>query len=616
MSKRKEAAAEETFPNTPARGGSTALVDHSRPIVEGNIVRVYGHRFDKRKFNNMFAIELWCFLHEVTHELGGLGKFGHFKNAVDLWFNAPESKKHFDWHPWAIEMAEEACKNNYLAVAGCASSGKTDFAAIWAIINWLALPLETMVLVTSTSLKDSRKRIWGSVREYFMARPGLPGKLVDSYGLIRLEDPTGEYSGSDKCGIALIAAEKKMEKDAVGKLIGFKNSRVILIADELPELSEAILEAAYGNLSRNPFFQLIGLGNPNSHYDAFGSFARPKKGWASISSEDRRWETDRGICLRFDGKYSPNIMAGETIYPYLLTQDRYDNDARLFGENSATFWRMIRGFWSPTGTSEGVYTESEIIQYKADESTVWYGEPIPVAALDPSFTNGGDRSAAVFGHYGKNKDGLWTLNYDSVEFLREDITDKNTPRTFQIARQFVDLCLTKGVDPKNVAMDVSGGGGPFADVLTSMWSNQFYRVNFAGKASDQPISVFDQTKSCDRYANRVTEIWFSGKELIRTGQLKGVFFTLAKEMCARLYISEKSSTSKVRVEPKPLMKARTGESPDIADAAFILLDLCRARLGMSSVDVAGDKPAKKPHSWRDFVRKYDVAARAGRIMQR
>lgn len=953
MSKRK-APPEEVFPETPSTDVTELVVDHTKPLIRGDVVCVYGHKFPRKTFNNMFAIELWCFLHEITPELGGLGKFGHFKNAVDLWFNAPESKKKFDWHPWAIEMAQAACDNNYLAIAGCASSGKclrgntyvllhdgskkqakdivvgdrlmgddstprtvlstntgrsnmvrivpsrgepwecnddhvlclkrtwsgkssrkrvgeiveisvkdylnkkgpafwarhkqysvgvdfpeqplefdphiyglwlgdgttdntaltahsseeqvtqfwcdyfsslgytvvnqqhadrcpvwrpktgagaganpflnfvrrstvygkkrirreylinsrenrlkllagiidtdghaagtffevsssndgltedivflarslgfgvtctkrlvscngkkfptnrinirgnveeiptlrkkcdkkklrlnsnctgfkieqlgegdwcgftldgngrfllgdftvthnTDFGAIWAIINWLALPLETMVLVTSTSLKDSRKRIWGSIREYFMARPGLPGKLVDSYGLIRLDDPTGEYAGSDKCGITLIAAEKKQEKDAVGKLIGFKNSRVILIADELPELSEAILEAAYGNLSRNPYFQLIGLGNPNSHYDAFGAFARPKDGWASVSTESRRWATDRGLCIRFDGKYSPNIMAGETVYPYLLTQERYDNDARLFGENSATFWRMVRGFWSPTGTSEGVYTEAEIIQYQADQEAVWYGDVIQVAALDPSFTNGGDRSAAMFGQYGRNRDGLYTLCFSEVVLLKEDVTDKNTPRTFQIARQFVDLCTERGIDPKHAALDVSGGGAPFADVLTSMWSNQFYRVNFAGKASETPVSVFDSTRSCDRYANRVTEIWFAGKELLRTGQIKGVFDALAKEMCARLYISEKSSTSKVRVEPKPLMRARTGESPDIADAAFILLDLCRVKLGMASAAVAGDKKPRPQQSWKNLARRFDVAARAGRILRR
>lgn len=946
-------SAEAPFPLVP-KPHLSGSIDHGKPLLEGKIVRVYGHKFPHNKFNNMFAIELWCFLHGITPEQGGLGKFGHFKNAVDLWFNVPESKKHFDWHPWALEMAQFACENNYLAIAGCASSGKclgkstkvlmfdgsiklapdivvgdllmgddstprrvlstntgrsnmvrivpkrgqswecnddhilclkrtwsgessqkrvgeitelsvkdylnkkgpafrarhrqysvgvefpeqpvefdpqiyglwlgdgttkeptltahdsevevtnfwcsyfndqgypvsnqrysgscpawrvnrklghsenyfsnfirgsvvggkkrirreylinsrenrlkllagiidtdghasdsyfevscsndglaeditflarslgfgttcvkrmtscngkkfpsnrinicgnveeiptlrkkcklktlrmnsnctgfdvvqlgegdwcgftldgngrfllddftvthnTDFGAIWAIINWLASPLETMVLVTSTSLKDSRKRIWGSIREYFMARPGLPGKLVDSYGQIRLSDPSGEFAGSDRCGISLVAAEKKMEKEAVGKLIGFKNSRVLLIADELPEISEAILEAAYGNLSRNPFFQLIGLGNPNSLYDAFGTFARPKAGWNSISAESHTWETDRGMCLRFDGKYSPNIMAGQTVYPYLLTQDRYDDDARLFGENSATFWRMIRGFWSPTGSSEGVYTESEIVQYRAEDKAIWLGDTLQVAALDPSFTNGGDRTAAIFGTYGKNTDGLMTLQFNELILIREDVTDKSTPRTFQIAKQFVDLCEKRGVLPKHAALDVSGGGGPFADVVTSLWSNQFHRVNFAGKASENPISVFDQTKSCDRYANRVTEIWFSGKELLRTGQLKGVFPELAKEMCARLYTTEKSGTAKVRVEPKPIMKARTGESPDIADAAFILLDLCRDRLQMSSVAYAGDRQEVKNKGWKFLARKYDLVSRGHRQLRR
>jgi hypothetical protein len=614
MSKRKAKETSEIFPTAPA-ATAPGTVDHNIPIVDAEVVRVYGHKFPRKAFTNMFAVELWCFLHEVKPEDGGLGKFGHFRNAVDLWFNCPESKKQFEWHPWAIEMAQAACEHNYLAIAGCASSGKTDFAAIWAIINWLASPLNTMVIVTSTSLKDSRKRIWGSVREYFMARPGLPGKLVDSYGLIRLADPTGQYPASDKCGITLVAAEQKSDKEAVGKLIGFKNSRVLLIADELPELSESILEAAYGNLSRNPYFQLIGLGNPNSHYDAFGAFSRPKAGWASVSAESRRWDTDRGICIRFDGKYSPNILAGETLYPYLLTQERYENDSRLFGENSATFWRMIRGFWSPTGNSEGIYTEAEISQYGADQRAVWMEEPVTVAALDPAFTNGGDRCAAIFGKYGRNLDGLMTLCYDDVVTLKEDVTDKKNPRTFQIVNQFVSLCQARGIEPEHVALDVSGGGSPFADVLTALWSNKPYRVTFAGRASDSPVSIFDSTRSCDRYANRVTEIWFSGKELIRTGQLKGIFFELGKEMCARLYTSEKSSTAKVRAEPKPLMKARTGESPDIADAAFILLDLCRARLGMATVDSAGDKPARNINSWKNFIRRYDVAGRANRVLR-
>ena len=272
--------------------------------------------------------------------------------------------------------------------------------------------------------------------------------------------------------------------------------------------------------------------------------------------------------------------------------------------------------WSPTGNSEGIYTEAEILQARAEDPAVWQGEVTLVAALDPSFTNGGDRSAAVFGKLGRNLDGLLTLSFDNVYYLKEDITDKSTPRTFQIAKQFIALCEKKGVTAKNAALDVSGGGAPFADVLTSLWSNQFHRVNFAGKASDMPISTFDQTLSSDRYANRVTELWFSGKELLRTGQLKGIFPELAKEMCARLYISEKSGTAKVRAEPKPQMKARIGASPDVADAAFILVDLCRSKLGLSSAAVAGNAKDRKFIPWKERFRRLDVTGRAGRFIRR
>jgi hypothetical protein len=109
-------------------------------------------------------------------EKGGELPEYHFKRIVSaLW--PEDGPKPFVWHPWAERMLEASCRNKYLAVAGCASSGKTDYFAIWAIVNFIVAPYDTMVLVTSTTLKDSRKRIWGSIRDYWQAAPALPGKL-------------------------------------------------------------------------------------------------------------------------------------------------------------------------------------------------------------------------------------------------------------------------------------------------------------------------------------------------------------------------------------------------------------------------------------------------------
>jgi len=85
-------------------------------------------------------IELYCFRHGRTVEEGGLGKAGHFRNIVNVLWH-PNSPKPWTWHPWAEQMLDGACRSNYLAVAGCASSGKTDFFAVWSIVNWLCAPM-------------------------------------------------------------------------------------------------------------------------------------------------------------------------------------------------------------------------------------------------------------------------------------------------------------------------------------------------------------------------------------------------------------------------------------------------------------------------------------------
>jgi len=530
----------------------------------------------------------------------------HFKNIVNMLWGKDNKSKHFVWHPWAEKMIEAACHNRYVAVGGCASSSKTDTYALWAIVNFVCYPHGTMVLVTSTSMKESRKRIWGSIRDYWNAVPGLPGKLVDSMGLIRYE--VNGKSMSDKCGISLVAGEKKREKEAVGKMIGMKNERVIVVADELSELAESLLEVALpgGNLTSNPYCQLIGLSNPASYFDPFGRLWEPKDGWASITIEDEEWETKHGVGLHFDGLKSPNIIEGRTIYPFLPTQEKVDAArAETGGENTLRFWRMYRGWVAPKGNEDAIYAEADIIKFRAHEKPIWGDQPLTrVAALDPAFTNGGDRSILYFGWVGMTADGMKCLCLDKHEHLTEDMTDKTTPRTFQIAEKFKRRCQEEGVLPKHAAFDGTGAGGPFGDVVSRIWSNEVLRVQFGGAPSDLPVSISDPTPAKQRYSKRVSEIWFGAKELMQTGQLKGVSPDLVKELTSRRYSTNKGSGDvKLEVEKKEDMKARTGISPDIGDAAGLLCELCRQRLGFAAKQVTAEGRPVRQVSWNDKARQ-------------
>lgn len=569
-------------------------------------VTVYGREFPEDI--TLVTLELSC-LNDPPPQ--SPGKLFHFKRVVDLLWNHPDSKMPIEWTPWLERMIEAAFEHKYLAVAGCASSGKSQAYALWAIVNFLMKPWATLVIVTSTSLKESRKRIWGAITDLWRAVPGLPGKLVDSVGMIRMDDGTDTKYG-DRCGIALVAAERKKEREAVGKLVGIKQQRVIFIADELPELGESILEAAYTNLSNNPYFQLIGIGNPASYYDPFGQFATPKDGWGSITVEDEEWETERGHCLHFDAHKSPNIVAGHVMYPWMITPSNLAESASKLGENSPGYWRMYRGFWCPTGSDSSIYSESDIIKYGADQRVQWIDKPTKVAALDPSFSANGDRSILYFGFVGKDTTGRRVICLDHYEELREDVTNKDEPRAFQIARQFKDKCEAWGVTSQNAAYDASGGGAPFGDVVDALWSRNVLRVQFGGKASERPVSLTDRVPGHERYANRVSELWWTGKELIRNKQLFGISRELVREMTERQYTTEKGLSMRIRVETKSDMKVRIGKSPDISDAAFILIELCRTRHSLTAIDKLPIDPFQPETSYKKWFKKVDLVKKSGK----
>lgn len=561
-------------------------------------------------------IELYCYLHNRTIEEGGLGRAGHFQKAVELIWGKHNKKKHCVIHPWWERMNEAACRDEilvsgekrqqrYLGISGCGASGKSDYGAVKSLIDWMADPVNTLVLCTSTDLKASKLRVWGRIMSYFEAIPKdiAPGVLVASQGVIVTTNDNGKRL-SDESGISLIAGDKRKEREAIGKMIGAHNKRVLFVADELPELSEALLEAAYSNLATNPFFQMIGLGNFKSRYDPFGQFVQPKAGWDSLTIDDEEWETDRGVCIRLDGFKSPNLVEEKDIWPIYgrkqLTAHRKD-----LGENSAGFYRMCRSFESPIGLDNAIYSEADLLAGDAYGKATWLTKPTRVSSLDPSFTNGGDRAVQWFGSYGISKDGVATLCLDSYVLLREDVRKKTETRDFQIARQFKENCIANGVAPKHAGLDATGAGSPFLSIVREQWSHEVLGVDFSGAPSELPVSVDNARTAKQAYDRKVSELWYVGKEFLKYGQLKGVTQELAREMKARTYENVKGAEGlKVRVEPKDKMKERLLFSPDMADSAFVLLHLCRERLGAVPGGI-GRGIAGSRHKFNELARKAD-----------
>lgn len=586
---------------------------------------LYGINFDPRISDLEIALFMFRERLETTLKnpnatfVGNRGPEWFFKQiALMLWpeESTPDQPISFKWHPWAEKMIFEACRNPYLAIAGCSGLGKSEVMAIWPIINYIADPINTLCMVTSTTVASSKQRIWGKIIKYWfpLQKLGFPGKLIESLHVIRFMDANGESPFGDTSGITMVPAEKQQEKNAMGKLIGIHPVKLIFVADELSELSPAITEAVFYNLSRGcKQLQFTGISNPKSYFDTFGEFAKPKAGWASITVDDDEWETDRGKCIHFDSLKNPNIVSGQELYSWMDTQEDIDKEMEIHGGKSSNFWRMFRGFWSPSGVIDQIYTEVEIINSKADESAVWLdNQKTRVSFLDPSFTNGGDRTISFFGTFGTNTEGHKCLEFDPYipekMLFHEDITNKKFTRTQQCIMWWKQRCEEEGVLPIHAGYDATGAGGPFGDVVSLIWSPKVLGVNFGSKASDTAVSAYDPTPACERYVNRVTEIWFSAKEYIRSGQIKGISPELMQEMTWRTKEDDKGSVNlRIRITSKSKMKSETGKSCDIADAAFGVLDICRQRLDFDSGMAARKNNPNHPPSegWKAQFQKFN-----------
>lgn len=528
--------------------------------------------------------------------------------ANSLWNKDPDDKR-FARHKWSYEVIHALCHEKYLAVGGSASSGKSYTCAGWAIVNWLCDPANTIVLMTSTDIKGSMKRIFGAVMRLIEKVPDPPCKIVESLGIIKYYDGKTAHQTA---GLQIVTADKN--SDRVGKLVGIKANRVFLIADELGELTDNIRQAALGNLAKNPYFQFVGLSNPASRFDPFGIFAVPKNGWDSVNVEtDDTWRmANGGLYIRLDAERSPNIDQSPSplwetgvFYPYLPSQDSLDADLEALGATpeearvSRGYMRFNRAIFFDSEDSDTVYSESHFMRNRATEK-VSVLNPTLVAGCDPSFSAGGDKTVVVLVEEGFDNYGQHIVQYKDMAVLHVDATDKANPFSLQLAEKIRGVCKKWNVSPENFAIDATGAGGMVADMLSLQWgTNIFLRVQFGGAASDKRIKNDSRTVGKDRYVNRATELHMIGLQFLTGHQLKNVPPVIIEQLCKRKLLDPVKGPNgpRFQIEPKKNFRQRIGKSPDEADAFLVAIECARERRLFVPLDPPQGSEKKNIATW-------------------
>ena len=546
----------------------------------------------KHKYNLAFSVqlnevelELYAFRIRHCPSRGGLGAYRHFRNAANLLW--PK----LSWNPWLERAIRSLCENQWVVWAGCGASGKTFAAGLFSMVYFLASPLHTSILLTSTTAKMIRKRAWPVVQELFRTcKGGYPAHMVDSKTTLQA------IRGDDKHAIFAIPVLDGSTSKAVANIQGIRSPRTMVVVDEATDTPEAAFEACSNLQKGTKEFKFLAIGNPHSPFDQHGRCAEPEDGWGSVSIEDEEWKTRRGVLIRFDGMKSPNVLEGKTIYPYLINQSQIDQAIKYDGMDSPAFWKYTRGMWAPDGVCKTVLSESLVQKYRALEPASFVKTSIPVAGLDPAF-NGGARCMLQLARYGDFENGkMGVLLGDSKE-IKINANDPE-PVHFQIAKEVSRICKEAKVQPQHLAVDATGEGGGLCDILAKTWNPHIQRVEFGGRASDKPVSPEDHRKSCDVYANKVTELWFSVRQWVINEQLRGISTDAAMEFCARLFDDEKRMTI---VERKAVMKTRTGKSPDCADAVTLVVEMARRLGGAATSRSRNDGPSQ----WDQIAKDYD-----------
>jgi hypothetical protein len=560
------------------------------------LTRTYNQKWPEG--TEQLSVELVCGRHKLPPERGGLGPYRHNKNAINMiWGNVYKQNL---WHPWMIERIRSLSNYTVNVWTGAASCGKTWDAGLFAFLFWLQKPDKTSVILTSTTGKMVRRRIWPVIQMLYNDVEGLPGNLVDSKTTLQTR------KGDDKSGIYALAVRDGPTSKAVADIQGLHNERMFLVIDEGTDAPEAIMSVIPNLRKGCKDFRILIIGNAASHIDPHGKCCEPKDGWESITVDDESWETkgvteweiEPGICLHFDGMKSPNVKAGEDKWPFLLTNKDLTRALALPGaETTVGFWKYTRGFWTPDGVCRTVLSESMITKHKARGHAFIFNTSSRMGAgLDPGF--GGDKCVLRtfrLGDIGNDRLGMQLVHTYYIPIS----ASAKEPVHYQIVRICKEICLRDGIDPSCFGLDVTGEGGGLGDIFCREWSDHIIKVEFGGSPSDLPASEEDARPCSDVYDRRVTELAFSIRNFVINEQLKGLSDIEVKQLCAREFDDKKR---KISIEPKDICKPKIGGSPDEMDALAVAVEVAR-RLGVTPGGGGSEHVARR--DTLSILRKYD-----------
>jgi len=409
-------------------------------------------------------------------------------------------------NPWEKqeEILRSVAEYRRTAVRSCHGIGKTRVAS-WTAVWFLCTHPSSRVITTAPTWFQVKTLLWNEIASIHEQAPWpLGGSLTTTEWRI----------GPD--WFAIGQSTNKPER-----FQGHHAEDILLICDEASGIAQPIYEASEGFLT-SAGSRLLLIGNPTQlageFYDAFHS-PRKRQLYNTIAVS------------AFD---TPNLQAGQTIRPYLITPEWVEEKRLLWGEESPMWAARVLGDFPRQGSDTLIpLAWIEAAQWRWHET-----EPDDEdVVLGVDVARYGTDATVIMERRGLRA-SVW-----------QELRSMDTMR--------VTGAVVKGFRETNASaahVDVIGVGSGVADRL----KEQEYAVaemNGAEKPRD--------TKS---YQNARAEWYWLLRERFRTGEIAidPDDDVLAGQLASMKY--KYMSNGKLLIESKDDMKARGLPSPDRADA--------------------------------------------------
>ena len=588
------------------------------------MITLYGRKWDLSKVDRAM-IENHCIKEtDAWRKIGGTTVFDHYKALFRTYW--PED----DEHRWEDSILRAILSNQFTTIMGCAASTKTTTAAKFALCLYGVYPRGTSILISSTDMRGLELRVFGRIKELIGRAKErfewFPGFVIDSKKMVCSDNLDVEEIRDMRHGIICIPCLSSSGSFVgLGRYIGIHNERVIFIGDEFQLMQLSLIEAI-PNMLNNKFFKAVFLGNPLAQGDPLDYVSEPKGGWASVGIPTKTitWPTRymKGICLNLPGLDSPNFdhpADQPDKFPYMVGRVKVEQIKESYGEESQQFCSQILGVRIAGLNARKVVTREICDKSGAFDKPIWNDSTrTQIYAIDAAYGNiGGDRCMRMICEFGKDITGQDIFNVASYRSIPVSALSPIPPDD-QIAEFSKMECEQANIPPENVFFD---GRTLLAAAFARLWSTKINPVDFGGPVTTRPVAaemmVDSETgqrrlKRCDEhYSKFVTELWFSVRYAIESGQFRGMTDDILADGMPREW--KTTHGNKVEIESKIDTKKRTGKSPDIFDALATAMEGARRRgFIITKLGSANEKKAG-PSKW--FSKMYEKAEKLNKSRQ-